>query len=456
MRCQPERGRRMASLQERCGSYRVQFLYHGKRESLNVGKVSLQEAEAWAGRVEFILLKIRQGLLEVPPGSDICEFIRADGKPAARDRAPTTTPIVLGKLRERYLTTHSNGSLEKTTLDGIRLHFRHLVATLGESFPLASLGLAELQKHVDRRATAKGIGGKLSPATIRKEIVTLRTAWNWAVQMGLVSGRFPNKGLRYPKRDEKPPFQTRAEIERRVAGGGLTSGQISELWDALFLPLPEVEELLAHVREQAGQPWVYPLFCFAAHTGARRSEMIRAQTSDVDFEGRTVLLREKKRAHDRRTTRRVPLTPFLAGVLKDWQAEHPGGPHLFCHAGVVARSKKRSRLTGHQSGENRPSTLKGRAETLKAREDTPGPSPLTKDECHDHFKRVLSRSKWDVIRGWHVCRHSFASNCAAAGVDQRLIDAWLGHTTEIRRRYLHLVPANEQRAIDSVFGQTTK
>jgi site-specific recombinase XerD len=89
---------------------------------------------------------------------------------------------------------------------------------------------------------------------------------------------------------------------------------------------------------------------------------------------------------------------------------------------------------------------------LKVREDAPGPAPLTTDECHDHFKRVLSKSKWEVVRGWHVCRHSFASNCAAKGIDQRLIDAWLGHTTEIRKRYLHLVPANEQQAIDSVFG----
>jgi integrase len=312
--------------------------------------------------------------------------------------------------------------------------------------------LAELQRHVDRRADARGIGGKLSPATVRKEIVTLRTAWNWAVDMNLLSGRFPNKGLRYPKRDEKPPFQTRAEIERKVAAGGLTRKQIDELWDALFLTLPEIEELLEYVREHAGLPWVYPVFGFAAHTGARRSEIIRAQVADLDFEGRSVLLREKKRAHDRRTTRRVPLTPFLSGVLREWLTRHPGGPHLFCQPEVVDRSKKRSRTTGHRSGKGRATTMTGRSETVTERTGRPGPEPLTKDESHDHFKRTLARSKWAVLRGWHICRHSFASNCAAGGVDQRLLDAWLGHTTEIRKRYLHLIPANEQRAIDSVFG----
>jgi integrase len=56
------------------------------------------------------------------------------------------------------------------------------------------------------------------------------------------------------------------------------------------------------------------------------------------------------------------------------------------------------------------------------------------------------------LRGFHVFRHSFASNCAAKGIDQRILDAWLGHTTEIRKRYLHLIPSNESAAIGLVFN----
>ncbi len=101
--------------------------------------------------------------------------------------------LTLAGLRDRYLETHRNGSLEQSTLEGIELHFRHLVSTLGEKFPMPDLSLADLQQHVDRRAKKKGLRGKLSPATIRKEIVTLRTAWNWGVQMKLLEGRFPMK-----------------------------------------------------------------------------------------------------------------------------------------------------------------------------------------------------------------------------------------------------------------------
>jgi integrase len=39
------------------------------------------------------------------------------------------------------------------------------------------------------------------------------------------------------------------------------------------------------------------------------------------------------------------------------------------------------------------------------------------------------------------------------GIDQRIIDAWVGHTTEdMRRRYRHLFPNSEKQAMSLVFG----
>jgi integrase len=81
-------------------------------------------------------------------------------------------------------------------------------------------------------------------------------------------------------------------------------------------------------------------------------------------------------------------------------------------------------------------------------------TPITHDEAHDHFKRVVRGSKWEVLRGYHVLRHSFISACASKGIDQRLIDEWTGHATEEqRKRYRHLYPSTQQEAILSVFGQ---
>ena len=252
--------------------------------------------------------------------------------------------------------------------------------------------------------------------------------------MGLLTGKFPYKGLRYPKFTEKPPFQTWDQIQRRIKAGGLSDAEKRTLWDCLYLQSAETADLLAHVKARAAQPWVYPLFCFAAYTGTRRAEMLRVLVADVDFDGKTVLIREKKRAKGKTTTRRIPLTSLLARVLKDWLAVYPGGQYLFCQSPTVVRSKTKRMAS----------------------------TPITHDEAHDHFKRVVRGSKWDVLRGYHVLRHSFISACASKGIDQRLIDEWTGHATDERRKLpasLPLDPAGGDpvslRAIDPNSGSTT-
>jgi integrase len=416
----------MASLQKKGESWYCQFLYHGKRHTFAVGKVSESEAHAKANQVDYLLMRLRQHFLTLPSGMDLVTFLQFDGKPPKEDTPDNGKAVTLGALRDQYMRVHE-GSLEDTTIGGMRLHFRHLVATLGERFPMQELSLASLQDHAARRETMKGIGGKLRPATIRKELITLRTAWNWAVGFGLLEGRFPAlKKVRLQKPEEKPPFQTWTEIERRTTAGGLSTAEERELWDALYLTLPDIEALLGYAKENATQPWLYPLLSLAAHTGARRSEMLRVLIPDVDFRNSTILIREKKRSHEKRTTRRVPMTSFLANVFEQWLSAHPGGQHLFSQSTSVSRSKTK-RI---------------------------GPTPVTTDEAHDHFKRTLAASKWAVLRGYHIFRHSFISLCATRGVDQRFIDEWVGHQTEEqRKRYRHLLPSTQQEVIRSVFGE---
>jgi integrase len=200
------------------------------------------------------------------------------------------------------------------------------------------------------------------------------------------------------------------------------------LWECLFLTTAEIQQLLTDVEQLALQPCIYPMIVFAAHTGARRSEILRSQAEDVDLLGRTVTIREKKRVRGCNTTRTVPISPALYDVLCQWLAKHSGHGHTFSLGLNVQRSKK----------------------------DRFNAEPLTRDEAHDHFKRTLAGTKWSPIRGWHVFRHSFCSNCAAAGVDQRVINAWVGHQTEeMVKRYRHLIPNQQQEAITRVFETAT-
>ena len=131
------------------------------------------------------------------------------------------------------------------------------------------------------------------------------------------------------------------------------------------------------------------------------------QIGDVDFAASVISVREKKRAHGRRTMRRVPITSALSAILTDWLKIHPGGSDRFAQAEEVERSKKRSRTTGHLWKE-RPGATKARRAGVRERE-RPGILPLTENEAGYHLKRTLACSEWKVVREYHAFRHSFIS-----------------------------------------------
>jgi integrase len=323
-----------------------------------------RDAESLLGTVESTLLAIERGWLTVPDGADLGDFLISGGKSAAPLTVPRT--LKLSELFQRYFESLPEGSLEDSTLYVMRLHEKQLYCFFGKSFAVQKLTTADLQRYVDKRSKDKGRRGrKVTPVTIKKAVITLRTVWNWGVKHSLVAGRFPHSGVKYPKLAEKPPFQTWPEIEQQIVRGGLTDAEQADLWDCLFLTLPEIAELLKYVREHARHSFLYPMFAVAAHTGARRSELVRSRLADVDLSARVLTIHERKRNQSMRTTRRVPLSPFLVGVLRDWLADHPGGYATFCLDAGVSRSRKR-------------------AEGVRA---------LTRDEAHDHFKRTLAGSK---------------------------------------------------------------
>ena len=76
-----------------------------------IGKVSPQEAEAKAAQVDYLLMRLKQGLIELPPGVGIAEFVQHDGKPPApaTPAGASRKTLSLDTLRDRYLTTRATG-----------------------------------------------------------------------------------------------------------------------------------------------------------------------------------------------------------------------------------------------------------------------------------------------------------------------------------------------------------
>ncbi|MEM9352886.1 MAG: site-specific integrase [Planctomycetota bacterium] len=379
------------------GRYHVGFRFGGLKYKKALRTRDERTANARVQRLDENLRLLEGGLLTMPANADVAAFLLSDGKlDGTKPNKPKRKLRTLGKLSTAFLASIPEGALEESTINGMRTHLKHLRRVLGASFSLPEASLEDLQSYVESRGKDNGIRGKrLSPSTIKKELTTLRTLWNWAKEAGHLSGQFPSRGLRYPKTHEKPPFQTLAQIEQRIARGHLSEREQDELWGALFLTTHELFELLRHVKATSSNDFLYPMFVLAAHTGARRSEILRSRLDDIDFASGVITIREKKRVQGSTTTRSSPLSPLLKSVLSDYMPLHPGGKYTFMAPPFIERSKRR----------------------------TGTPSRITRDQAHDYFKRAVRGTSWSKARGWHVFRHSFCSNCAPTGIDQRVINA---------------------------------
>ncbi|HRX82162.1 MAG TPA: hypothetical protein P5307_24015 [Pirellulaceae bacterium] len=290
------------------GNYHVSFRFGGRKFKRSLRTKDAANAEGRRLRLEENIRLVESGRLPVPREADVPTFLLSDGK--LDNKVVIDAPITLISLFDSFFAALSTGNLEESTVSGMQIHRRHLERHLGNAFVVQRISLEDLQTYVMERSKQKGLRGRnVGGNTIGKEIETFRAAWNWGVDARKLKGKFPKKGLRFPKQIEMPAFQTWDEIERQIEQGNLSDTEQADLWDCLFLTLDEIDELLKHVKETARQPFIYPMFVMAAHTGARRSEMLRSQTTD--FNGDTVTIRERKRVRGKQSTRSLGNTMLL-------------------------------------------------------------------------------------------------------------------------------------------------
>jgi integrase len=403
----------MAWLERRGERFRIAFRFRGEKYHVNLKADDSKEADGCLARLEENLRLVERGRLEVPAGADFGLFLISDGK--LEKPVEIVRSVRLAELFRTYQTQFTAGAKEAITREMEDIHLKHLARIIGGDTPLAAVTAGTVQQFVDARSREEHNGHPVKPKTVRKAVATLRFVWNWAKRQGHVPTKFPEVELVFPKEKQPEPFRTYDQIKAILARGGIDKRRERELWDGLFLDPTQIAEVLAHVKRKTSARYLYPLLVTAAHTGARRSELFRARVEDIDFDAKLILLREKKRSRDRETFRTVDMTPFVESVMRAYFAEvHPGGVFAFC-------SKENTMLTDGQTWKS--------------------------------FLMGVKGSRFHVLRGYHAFRHSFASNLAAAGVDQRVIDELMGHTTvEMQKRYRHLFPDQRRAAIMTVFG----
>jgi integrase len=403
----------MAWIERRGERFRLVFRFRGGKFHVNLKATDAKQADGCRARLEENLRLVERGRMTVPPGADFGLFLLSDGK--LEQPVEVTRTVRLAEMFETYRTQFTAGAKEAITREMEGVHLKHLARLIGGATTVASITAATIQQFVDARSLELHRGHPVKPKTVRKAVATLRFVWNWANRRGQVPTKFPDIELVFPKEKQPEPFRTYDQIHAILARGGVDKRRERELWDGLFLAPGQVEEVLAHVRRKTSARYLHPFLVTAAYTGARRAELFRARVEDFDFESKLVLLREKKRSRDKETFRTVDMAPRVEAVMRQYFADvHPGGAIAFCS--VADRT-------------------------------------LTDGQTWKSFRMGVKGSKWHVLRGYHAFRHSFASNLAAAGIDQRVIDELMGHTTvEMQRRYRHLFPDQRRAAILTVFG----
>ena len=73
----------MAGLQRKGDSWYCTFRYLGKRHTFTIGPVPDDIAEATGRKVDLLLYRLKQRLVEIPSGVSVVDFMQFDGKPAA-------------------------------------------------------------------------------------------------------------------------------------------------------------------------------------------------------------------------------------------------------------------------------------------------------------------------------------------------------------------------------------
>jgi integrase len=412
----------MATLEKRGNGFRIIFYYRNERFTRSINTDKKTKAEEFRRRLEGNLELLEQGRLRYVPGQDdLPTLLLTDGQLNVRPDAIKL--VTLSEFFAQYQAARPPGK-EKNTEATEDIHIAHVLRLMGGGTFIADVR-TKLQSYITVRAAEKSRSGDLiSQVTIKKELSTLTSLWNrWGMRNRLVSVPLTLRNLDYPKGNEKPPFQTWEQIERRIKNGNLTSEQQDEIWDCLFLTVTETNDFLAFAKgngclvrnSRKHFAWVYPMLAFAAHTGARRSEILRSRVEDIDFENGEVAIREKKKDRSKeKTLRIVPMSALLRKAMKEWCDIHPGGPITFC------------RKPGEQ---------------------------FTEAMATHYLDWSLKETKWNVIKGYHCLRHSFISNLASKGIPERMIMNLAGHLNrETTQRYAHLFPSTVHDAIHSVYG----
>ena len=404
----------MANLSRKNGVFVARFRLRRKEYQKSLRTRDRKAADLGLAQVELAIHRLALGLIAVPAGVDPGDFVVSGGTLAAptADRDPPAAAPTLAAAVAEYRGNLAH--LAETTRGTVGVHLGNLLKGLGAAGgrPVDAVTRRHLDDFLQARLRER------TGDTVAKERATLLAFFGWCARRGYVAAAPTDGMVAVKKGGNGSKFQALAQVEATLARGGLAPAAAAALWDWLYLSPAEIAGLLALVKSRARREVSHVLHAVPAYTGMRRGEVLRLTWDDVEFDRDAVVARSRKQSRqEAETARRIDLHPELKAILLDWRAKRPRGQFVACDEGVLGP------LARHQAVERFGQPLRG--------------TPWAIPGCGDRLKV-----------GFHTLRHSFASNLAAAGVDARVIDEFMGHqTVAMRKRYSHCFPSARRSAI---------
>jgi integrase/recombinase XerD len=176
------------------------------------------------------------------------------------------------------------------------------------------------------------------------------------------------------------------------------------------LSIDELRQLIGAVRKLCYRTYFSTVYSL----GLRRNEGLHLQVRDIDSARMLVHVHRGKGAKDRF----VPLPARTLGLLREYWVTHRNPVWLFPANGSDQRQAVSS------------------------------DGPMSKDGVQHAMRRVVHQLGWRKAVSIHTLRHSYATHLLEAGVNLRLIQQYLGHSSlQTTMVYLHLTTVSQEQAV---------
>ncbi|MFM9329401.1 tyrosine-type recombinase/integrase [Paenibacillus mesotrionivorans] len=274
-------------------------------------------------------------------------------------------------------------NVEETTWEGYEMIVtKHIIPYFKSknNLLLQEIQPIHLQKYYDTKHQGDQASGKegLSAKTLRRHHANIKSALDFAVRMNLIPFN-PADRIVLPKQEK---------------------------YNASYYPVDRLEELFEACSGTAIESAVF----IAAHYGLRRSEVLGLKWDCINFEEKTISIKEVrvkigkkvvvKKPKSESSQRTLPLMDNIERYLKN-----------------LKKQRKRDKLLFGEDYDDSGLVC-----------CWPNGSPIKSEYLNHKFKEILEKNKLPHIR-FHDLRHSTASYLIKHGVSLKEIQVWLGHST---------------------------